>query len=108
MSSLKTKRGEECIIDSHGDVVCKVRMDKLCVKLPFCPFYNSMKDNVPHSIFPFFSLFRFYLETFTLRFHSEISIRSLLLSVKNCETLACGKSMSFPLMSLQKGSLGKK
>ena len=82
MSSLKTKRGEECIIDSHGDVVCKVRMDKLCVKLPFCPFYNSMKDNVPHSIFPFFSLFRFYLETFTLRFPSEISIRSILFSAK--------------------------
>ena len=82
MSSLKTKRGEECIIDSHGDVVCKVRMDKLCVKLPFCPFYSSMKDNVPHSIFPFFSLFRFYLETFTLRFPSEISIRSILFSAK--------------------------
>ena len=87
MSSLNTKRGEECIIDSHGDVVCKVRMDKVCVKLPFCPFYNSMKDNVPHSIFPFFSLFRFYLETFTLRFQSEISIKSLLCLAKNTAKL---------------------
>ena len=77
MSSLKTKRGEECIIDSHGDVVCKVRMDKVCVKLPFCPFNNSMKDNVPHSIFPFFSLFRFIWKRlhsgFILRYHIDIS-----------------------------------
>ena len=61
MSSLQTKRGEGCIIDSHGDVVSKVRMDKVCVKLPFCPFNNSMKDNVPHSIFPFFSLFSVFI-----------------------------------------------
>ena len=38
MSSLQTKRGEGCIIDSHGDIVSKVRIDKLCAKLPFCPF----------------------------------------------------------------------
>ena len=37
MSSLQTKRGEGCI-DSHGDIVSKVRIDKLCAKLPFCPF----------------------------------------------------------------------
>ena len=61
MSSLQTKRGEGCIIDSHGDEVSKVRMDKVCVKLPFCPFNNSMKDNVPHSIFPFFSLFSVFI-----------------------------------------------
>lgn len=60
MSSTYKGNTRDNNIDSHADVVGKERMDKLCVKLPFCPFlYYTTADNT-HAIFlsvPFFSCF---------------------------------------------------